>query len=99
MEKNNKKRDNRYIFQKKGFILTLKILDGKMRLKEFYSQLNAISYYNIFLRVKVSMLDLGLIEIFKDLDEKGHNKRYIRLTEKGKRIKKVVSELITKTSC
>jgi predicted transcriptional regulator len=44
----------------------------------FYNELNKISYYNSFFRIKEDLIKKGLIAI-----EKKNKKKHIRLTKKG----------------
>ncbi len=70
------------LLKKKGFSDTYNILlkfkNYTVELHEFYKELNKISYYNSFLRIKEKLLQKNLINIHKS-----KNKKYISLTELG----------------
>ena len=82
----------KYLFQQIGFLQTLRILKAHgsfMLLHEFFEELNKVSYYNAFYRVKPGMIDLGLIKITE-----GKNPM-IANTIKGGRVRRLLEELIT----
>ena len=96
-----RKRSERYLFQKTGFIQTLQIFDVanalKMTLREFYEALNEKSYYNAFFRVQKEMIEQGLIRIVRY--KRGTGKRkYIVITAKGIETKNILKELIDLTT-
>ena len=96
-----RKRSERYLFQKTGFIQTLQIFDVanalEMPLREFYEALNEKSYYNAFFRVQKEMIEQGLIRIVRH--KRGKDKRkYIVITAKGIKTKKILKELIDLTT-
>jgi len=62
--------------------------NNKIEKRVFYENLNKISYYNSFLRVKDKLLEKKLINI-----EKVDGKTYIGLTKKGKIILNKLVEL------
>lgn len=81
----------KYLFQRKGFYQTLDILKAHgslMLLHEFFIELNKVSYYNAFYRVKPGMIDLGLIRITK-----GKNPS-IANTIKGAQVRMLIKRLI-----
>ena len=89
--KNKKRNKMKYLFNQIGLFQTLKILHDHgdfMTMHKFYEELNKVSYYNAFLRVKPGMIDLGLIRIAK-----GEN-LCIATTIKGGRVRKLLEKLI-----
>lgn len=68
--------------KKKGFRDTFQVLmqfkNHKTDKHTFYNELNKISYYNSFFRIKEDLIKKGLIAI-----EKKNKKKHIRLTKKG----------------
>lgn len=72
----------RNLLKKKGFRDTFQVLiqfkDYKTDIHTFYKELNKISYYNSFFRVKDELLKTKLVAI-----EKFKDKKYIALTKKG----------------
>ena len=70
------------LLKKKGFSDTYNILlkfkNYTVELHEFYKELNKISNYNSFLRIKEKLLQKNLINI-----NKSKNKKYISLTDLG----------------
>jgi len=60
------------------FNILLKFKNYTVELHEFYKELNKISYYSSFLRIKEKLLQKNLIKIHKS-----KNKKYISLTELG----------------
>ena len=76
--------DKLYLFlNKRGFFNTFQVLsqykDYRAEKGDFYKQLNEFSNYNSFLRLKVKLLETGLIKL-----EISNGEEYIGLTEKGK---------------
>lgn len=71
--------------KKRGINDTFQILSQfdnyKTEKRNFYEELNKISYYNSFLRVKDKLLEKELIQF-----EKNDGKTYITLTDKGKTV-------------
>ena len=71
------------LLKKKGFSDTYNILlkfkNYTVELHEFYKELNKISNYNSFLRIKEKLLQKNLININKSKK----NKKYISLTGLG----------------
>ncbi|MBD3256329.1 MAG: hypothetical protein GF383_14625 [Candidatus Lokiarchaeota archaeon] len=69
--------------KKKGFRDTFQVLmqfkSHKTDKHTFYNELNRFSYYNSFFRVKDDMIEKGLIDIYRN----NNNKKYIQLTKKG----------------
>ena len=78
--------------KKKGFGDTFEVLskfkDFKTDKHTFYNELNKISYYNSFFRVKEEMINRGLLTI-----EKVNKKKHISLTEKGLNVFNRLKEL------
>jgi len=70
------------LLKKKGFRDTFQVLvqfkDYKTDIHTFYKELNKISYYNSFFRVKDELLKTKLVSI-----ENFKGKKYIALTKKG----------------
>ena len=52
-----------------------------MERREFYRHLNKFSNYHSFFKVRDDLIDRELIEI-----QKNHEKKYIKLTDKGIRL-------------
>ena len=71
--------------KKRGINDTFQILSQfnnyRTEKRTFYEELNKISYYNSFLRVKDKLLEKELIQF-----EKNDGKTYISLTDKGKTV-------------
>lgn len=67
---------------KKGFSNTVQILiqfnDHKAEIHEFFDELNKFSYYNAFYRIKDTLIEKGLITIYRN-----EGKKYIRLSKEG----------------
>jgi len=80
------------LLKKKGFKDTLSVLinqkDYKTDKHTFYNELNKFSYYNSFFRVKEDLIKRGLIEI-----ENTSRIKYIKLTEKGLEVYKMLNEI------
>jgi len=78
--------------KKKGFRDTFEVLskfkDFQTDKHTFYNELNKISYYNSFFRVKDELINKGLITI-----EKVNKKKQISLTEKGLNVFNKLMEL------
>ncbi len=70
------------LLKKKGFSDTFNILfnseNYSVEIHGFYRELNKISYYNSFLRIKENLLRKNLIRI-----NKSKKKKYINLTDLG----------------
>lgn len=83
------------LLKKLGFYQTLDILNTQgsaMSLRTFYERLyEKGSYYNIFYRIKDTMITTGIIEIYY---EKTNYTKRIRLTKKGITIKQIISSLM-----
>lgn len=91
---NKQKYKKKYIWLLVGFRETIGMLsNGEMSLKAFNYEFNTnFSYYNAFSRVRKRMIILELIKIEK------REKKYIKLTEKGKKAKEYIDGLIELTS-
>ncbi|HEY0088686.1 MAG TPA: hypothetical protein VGB37_07570 [Candidatus Lokiarchaeia archaeon] len=80
--------------KKKGFRDTFEVLSKFKNFTidkhTFYNELNKISYYNSFFRVKDELINKGLLTIEKD---KINKKKQISLTEKGLNIYNRLMEL------
>jgi len=80
------------LLKKKGFKDTLSVLINQKNYKTdkhtFYNELNKFSYYNSFFRVKEDLIKRGLIEI-----ENTNRVKYIKLTEKGLEVYKMLDEI------
>jgi predicted transcriptional regulator len=80
------------LLKKKGFKDTLSVLIKQKNYKTdkhtFYNELNKFSYYNSFFRVKEDLIKRGLIEI-----ENTNRVKYIKLTEKGLEVYKMLDEI------
>jgi len=78
--------------KKKGFRDTFEVLSKFKNFQTdkhtFYNELNKISYYNSFFRVKDELINKGLITI-----EKVNKKKQISLTEKGLNVFNKLMEL------
>jgi len=75
------------LLKKKGFWKALKVFEEylengifEIKLKSFYSTFLMNSYYNLFIRVRKPLEDLGIIEINTE------GIKYIKLTDKGRYI-------------
>ncbi len=82
------------MYRRKGFGETLEILNGfkkkEATQKLFFNTLKKNkSYLNSFFRVKADLLKIGLIAYKLDME----NEKVIYLTEKGKKLFKMVSEI------
>jgi len=71
--------------KKKGIRDTFQVLtqfkDYKTDQRSFYKELNKISYYNAFFRIKYEMIKKGLIKTGRS-----NGKKYIWITAKGKKV-------------
>ena len=80
------------LIKKKGFSNTLHVLatfeNYKADKHVFYDELNKISYYNSFIRIKDELLERGLIQL-----KTYGSTRYIILTEKGIEIYDKLTEI------
>jgi len=87
-EKNN-------LLKRVGFYKTLELLNTQGRaitLRTFYERLlKKGSYYNMFLRIKDTMITKEIIEIYY---EKTNKTKRIRLTKKGITIKQTLNALL-----
>ena len=80
------------LFKKRGVCDTYQVLtkfkNYKAEMQAFYKELNKFSYYNSFFRVKVKLVEKGIISI-----KKRYEKIYIRLTKKGINIYNKLEEI------
>ena len=78
--------------KQRGFKDTFNILSKykkfKVVKKKFNEELNKISYYNAFYRIKDDLVQMGMVNI-----EKNNGKKMVGLTEKGITVYKMLLEI------